>query len=748
MTSRYFVGSALYGGASTNPFIEAEVVQVPAPSSVVFRQTNSNLGLELAKKADVSALNERVTAEQLASALVSKVDTSALTTELSAVNGRIDDRVTTSTFLAQFSGYATTASVDAKLDAKADDAALEGKADRSELLAATTSLQNLLTEALADATGDKTDEAYVDNAVLGLSTQVAATYAPLASPTFSGVVTLPTAASVNVGTKTLAVYVSELLTGAQGGLAPISGPIFLDSVTLPSLANVFHPDPDEGQLSLQTSLDRLQTSINNLAIALGVTSGVGGLFSFAGDVVLFTIVTGLQGQIAGALAAQLAQGTAIAEIKDELDAVPATYAPSDSPVFANQVTLPEPGAVYVGDGPGGEPLTLLDLVRSQALTDLTPVTSQIAALEAALLEKADAGVLTSNVTSLTEMIHAKADLASPVFSGSVELPGPEFVYVGRVAGIPVTLNQLLNYPDANIAALADRVTSAETAIASKASSTDLAVGLATALAARGVIQQLTSSLNTTVTEDLTPRLVAVETGLTSKADKSSVDSQLANIAAGIASTINLNQDLLDAKASTVYVDGVVTSLTGLINGTLSSQVTGLFTAVQSKADQASVTSQFAAKADTSDVNAALTAVNNTLDTKASKQVVDLLVAQSDGSAPLPVRIALPLDPYSEDGSTVQLIPNPPLANQPYQAIIQPITEGSDRVGHLMLRGRTSEFVSFGYKEHLWTPSNPVATYQPCNLKTQPRLFEVVLLQNGRVFDACTLQTGSQTLLIR
>lgn len=143
-------------GCRTSPLVDANIVQVPEPSSIIFKATSSTpgstLGIELAKKADMSALEQRPTTAQFNLALSAKADADELLESFSALQ-----------------------------------AGLNTKASAQALDMLTLRIDDVADMQAPDLSG----------------------YARTSNPTFGGTVTLPNSDNVIVGTQSLATVLTD-----------------------------------------------------------------------------------------------------------------------------------------------------------------------------------------------------------------------------------------------------------------------------------------------------------------------------------------------------------------------------------------------------------------------------------------------------------------------------------------------------------------------------------------------------------
>ena len=283
----------------------------------------------------------------------------------------IDSTVATKT-------YADTAATAARTSAESyADAAV------AVLTNASPALLNTLDE-LAAALGDDANFAATVTTSLGLK-------APLASPTFTGNVTLPESTSIG-GVSNLEIgYVNGVTSGIQVQLdskSPLASPTFTGTVTLPESTSI-------GEVS-------------NLEI--GYVNGV---------------TSSIQGQIDSKLATSIAAST---------------YAPLASPTLTGTVTLPESTSIgnvsnleigYLNNVTSSiqgqidaklESATAASTYAPLASPTLTGTVTLPESTSIGNVSNLEIGYVNGVTSAIQGQIDAKAPLASPTFTGTVTLP--------------------------------------------------------------------------------------------------------------------------------------------------------------------------------------------------------------------------------------------------------------------------------------------------------------------------------------
>jgi hypothetical protein len=220
------------------------------------------------------------------------------------------------------------------------------------------------------------------------SADASSTYAPIASPTLTGTVTLPGSTSIGSVGSTEIGYLDGVTSSVQGQIdtkSPIASPTFTGTVTLPGSTSIGSVDSTEiGYLNGVTSSVQGQIDTKSPiasptftgTVTLPGSTSIGSVGS-AEIGYLDGVTSGIQSQIDTKLASATAAST---------------YAPLASPTFTGTVTLPT-GTVTSGVIANG---TILD-------EDIN----------------ATAAIAQSKISGLTTDLAAKAPLASPTFTGTV-----------------------------------------------------------------------------------------------------------------------------------------------------------------------------------------------------------------------------------------------------------------------------------------------------------------------------------------
>ena len=252
------------------------------------------------------------------------------------------------------------------------------------------------TTSIGDVSSDEIS--YLNGVSSALQSQVDLK-APLSNPTFTGTVTLPGDTSIgdvssteigylNGVSSTLQTQIDDKLdsTTASSTYAPLSNPTLSGTVSLPTTTSIGDVDSTEiGYLNgvtsgIQTQIDgKLGTTAASTTYAPLANATLSGTVSLPattsiGDVSATEIgyVNGVTSDIQTQLDAKLASATASS-----------TYAPIDSPTFTTAATLP-------------------------AQTDIGNVSAT------------EIGYLEGVTSAIQTQIDAKAPIAAPVFTGTVE----------------------------------------------------------------------------------------------------------------------------------------------------------------------------------------------------------------------------------------------------------------------------------------------------------------------------------------
>jgi len=298
----------------------------------------------------------------------------------------IDSTVATKTYADTAEADAiSTAAADATAKANAARTAAEAYADAAVLVLTTAApaALNTLNE-LAEALGDDANFAGTVTTALSLK-------APLASPTFTGTVTLPSTTSIGDVSNVEMGYLNGVTSGVQVQIdakAPLASPTLTGTVTLPESTSIGEVSNLEiGYLNGVTSAIQGQIDAKLASATAASTYAPLASPTLTGTVTLpestsigevsnleIGYLNGVTSAIQGQIDAKLASATAAS-----------TYAPLASPTLTGTVTLPE--STSIGD------------VSNQEIGYLNGVTS-----------------------SIQGQIDLKAPLASPTFTGTVTLP--------------------------------------------------------------------------------------------------------------------------------------------------------------------------------------------------------------------------------------------------------------------------------------------------------------------------------------
>ena len=333
----------------------------------------------------------------------------------------------------------------------------------------------------------------------------ASTYAPLASPTLTGTVTLPESTSIGQVSNLEIGYVNGVTSGIQGQIdaklatataattyAPLAAPTFTGNVTLPASTSI-------GEVS-------------NLEIGYvnGVTSGIQGQIdlksplaspTFTGTVILpsstsigdvgdleIGYLNGVTSAIQSQIDAKLAAATAAT-----------TYAPLASPTFTGTVTLPAntiTQSIMADDSIGTAEIIASSVTSSElavdSVTEAKIVDGAVTSAKIASLTIVDgdisatAAIATSKISGLDTELGLKAPLASPTFTGTVSGITKTMVGLGSVDNTadtakPVSTAQATAIATAKSEAIADATAQVNAVIASAPAALNTLDELAAAL---------------------------------------------------------------------------------------------------------------------------------------------------------------------------------------------------------------------------------------------------------------------------
>ena len=297
-----------------------------------------------------------------------------------------DDSAGTITFSA--SSAISTAAADATakansaIDTAASDATTKANAAQAAAIAnTTTQINNLIDSApgTLNTLGEIATALAADESAATALTTLVNTKAPLASPTFTGVVTIPSGASIS-------------------GFAPLAAPTFTGTVTLPASTSIGNVTNVElSYLDGVTSTVQGQIDAKLLTATAATTYAPLASPTLTGTVTLpestsIGNVSNLEiGYVNGVTSA----------IQTQID----TKAPLASPTFTGTVTLP---ALTVSSS-----MLAADAVTSGKIANGTIINEDISAT---------AEISTSKISGLDTALGLKAPLASPTFTGTVTLP--------------------------------------------------------------------------------------------------------------------------------------------------------------------------------------------------------------------------------------------------------------------------------------------------------------------------------------
>ena len=275
-----------------------------------------------------------------------------------------------------------TAKANSAIDTAASDATTKANAAQAAAIAnTTTQINNLIDSApgTLNTLGEIATALAADESAATALTTLVNTKAPLASPTFTGVVTIPSGASIS-------------------GFAPLAAPTFTGTVTLPASTSIGNVTNVElSYLDGVTSTVQGQIDAKLLTATAATTYAPLASPTLTGTVTLpestsIGNVSNLEiGYVNGVTSA----------IQTQID----TKAPLASPTFTGTVTLP---ALTVSSS-----MLAADAVTSGKIANGTIINEDISAT---------AEISTSKISGLDTALGLKAPLASPTFTGTVTLP--------------------------------------------------------------------------------------------------------------------------------------------------------------------------------------------------------------------------------------------------------------------------------------------------------------------------------------
>jgi len=372
----------------------------------------------------------------------------------------------------------------ASVSTAASDATTKSNAALASAISnTTTQINNLINAApgALDTLGEIATALAADESAATALTTLVSTKAPLASPTFTGVVTIPSGASIS-------------------GFAPLASPTLTGTVTLPestSIGNVSNVEIGyldgvtstvQGQIDAKLATATAASTYAPLAsptltgtVTLPESTSIGNVSNLE-----IGYVNGVTSAVQGQIDAKLATATAAS-----------TYAPLAAPTFTGNVTLPE--STSIGNVSNLE-IGYVNGVTSAIQTQLDakqPVVANVSDVEIGYLDGVTSAIQTQlntkqpvvanvsdveigyldGVTSgIQGQIDLKAPLASPTFTGTVTLPALT-ISSSMLAENAVTSGKIAN------GTIIDEDVSASAEIAtSKISGLDTALGLKAPLA--------------------------------------------------------------------------------------------------------------------------------------------------------------------------------------------------------------------------------------------------------------------------
>jgi len=472
-----------------------------------------------------------------------------------------------------------TAKANSAIDTAASDATTKANTAQAAAVAnTTTQINNLINSApgTLDTLGEIATALAADESAATALTTLVNTKAPLASPTFTGTVTIPSGASISgfapLSSPTFTGVVTIPSGASISGFARLAAPTFTGTVTLPestSIGNVSNQEISyldgvtstvQGQIDAKLASATAASTYAPLAsptltgtVTLPESTSIGNVSNLE-----IGYVNGVTSSIQTQIDAKLASATAAS-----------TYAPLASPTLTGTVTLPESTSIgnvsnleigYVNGVTSGIQTQLdakqavvanvsdveigyLDGVTSAIQTQLNtkqPVVANVSDVEIGHLDGVTSGI--------QGQIDLKAPLASPTFTGTVTLPALT-VSSSMLAADAVTSGKIANGTIIN----EDISASAEIAT-SKISGLDTALGLKAPLA------------SPTFTGTVTLPAGTITTGMI--LDGTIADADI-NAAAAIAQskisglTSDLSNKLSSATAASTYAPLASPTLTGV-----------------------------------------------------------------------------------------------------------------------------------------------------------------------------------------
>ena len=327
------------------------------------------------------------------------------------------------------------AASDATSKANAARSAAESYADAAVLVLTTAApaALNTLNE-LAEALGDDANFA-------GTVTTSLAAKAPLASPTFTGTVTLPSTTSVGDVSNVEIAYLNGVTSAVQTQLdakSPLASPTFTGTVTLPESTEIGNVSNIEiGYLNGVTSGLQGQIDAKLASATAATTYAPLATPTFTGTVTLPESTS--IGDVSNLEIAYLNGVTSA--VQTQLDA----KSPLASPTFTGTVTLPAntiTQSMMSDDSVGTAEIIASSVTSSELATDAVTeakiadgaVTSAKIATGTIVNEdiNASAAIATSKISGLDTALGLLAPIASPTFTGTVSGVTKSHVGLGNV----------------------------------------------------------------------------------------------------------------------------------------------------------------------------------------------------------------------------------------------------------------------------------------------------------------------------
>jgi hypothetical protein len=326
---------------------------------------------------------------------------------------------------------------------------------------------NTLSE-LADALSD--DANFASTVATSLSNKLdsataASTYAPLASPTLTGTVTLPNSTTIGDVSNVEIGYLNGVTSSIQGQIdnklesstaastyAPLASPTLTGTVTLPGSTTIGEVSNVEiGYLNGVTS--SIQGQIDN---KLESSTAASTYAPLASPTLTGTVTLPASTSIGDVSNVEIGYLNGVTSgVQTQLDA----KAPSASPTLTGTVTLP--ASTSIGDvsnveigylnGVTSGVQTQLDAKAPSASPTLTGTVTLPASTSIGDVSNLEIGYLDGVTSGIQTQLDSKAPLNSPTFTGTVTLPantisqsmmGDDSVGTNEIGGFAVTAEKL------------------------------------------------------------------------------------------------------------------------------------------------------------------------------------------------------------------------------------------------------------------------------------------------------------------